>query len=78
MNRVPGGRERIAKRGYRLTMLELSRFFGVIIRMYCELGPHHPPHFHAYHGDQEAVYGLEPVELLVGNLPRRQARMVEV
>ena len=30
-------------------MPELSRFYGIIIRMYCELGPHHSPHFHAYH-----------------------------
>jgi uncharacterized protein len=35
------------------------------------------PHFHAYHGDAEAVYGLDPIELLAGSLPRRQARLVE-
>lgn len=58
-------------------MPELSRFYGIIIRMYFEAGPHHLPHFHAYHGDDEAVYGLEPVELLAGNLPRRSARLVE-
>ena len=58
-------------------MPELSRFYGIIIRMYCELGPHHSPHFHAYHGDDEAVYGLDPIELLAGSLPRRQARLVE-
>jgi hypothetical protein len=58
-------------------MPELSRFYGIIIRMYCEVGPHHSPHFHAYHGDDEAVYGLDPIELLAGSLPRRQARLVE-
>jgi hypothetical protein len=58
-------------------MPELSRFYGIIIRMYCEIGPHHTPHFHAYHGDDEAVYGLNPIELLAGSLPRRQARLVE-
>ena len=61
----------------RITMPELSRFYGIIIRMYCEVGPHHSPHFHAYHGDDEAVYGLDPIELLAGSLPRRQARLVE-
>ena len=35
------------------------------------------PHFHAYHGDDEAVYGLDSIELLAGSLPRRQARLVE-
>lgn len=59
-------------------MPELSRFFGVIIRMYMEVGgPHHLPHFHAYFQDDVAVIGLEPIELLVGSLPRRQLRLVE-
>ena len=39
-------------------MPELSRFFGIIIRMYMEVGsPHHLPHFHAYYQDEEAVIG---------------------
>ena len=59
-------------------MPELSRFFGIIIRMYMEAGTqHHAPHFHAYHQDAVAVYGIEPVELISGGLPRRQQRMVE-
>ena len=59
-------------------MPELSRFFGIIIRMYMEAGePHHTPHFHAYYQDQTAVISLEPVELIAGALPRRQCRFVE-
>lgn len=58
-------------------MPELSRFYGIIIRMYFESGSHHAPHFHAYCGAEEAVYGLDPIELLAGQLPRRQARLVE-
>jgi len=59
-------------------MPELSRFFGVIIRMYIETGgPHHLPHFQAYYQDDVAVIGLEPVELIAGSLPRRQRRLVE-
>lgn len=57
---------------------ELSRFFGIIIRMYMEVGgPHHLPHFHAYHQDDVAVFGLDPVELIADSLPRRQCRLVE-
>ena len=59
-------------------MPELSRFFGIIIRMYLEAGaPHHRPHFHAYYSGEVAVYQIDPVELLSGELPRRQARLVE-
>jgi hypothetical protein len=59
-------------------MPELSRFFGIIIRMYAEIGvPHHIPHFHAYYQEESAVYSIEPIELIAGELPRRQQRLVE-
>jgi hypothetical protein len=59
-------------------MPELSRFYGIIIRMYLEVGaPHHLPHFHAYYGEAVAVYQLGEVELIAGGLPKRQARLVE-
>jgi hypothetical protein len=57
---------------------ELSRFFGIIIRMYMEVGqPHHLPHFHAYYQDDEAVFTLDPIERIAGLLPKRQQRFVE-
>lgn len=59
-------------------MPELSRFFGIIIRMYMEVGsPHHEPHFHAYCQDDVAVFSLDPIEEIAGTLPRRQRRLVE-
>jgi len=59
-------------------MPELSRFFGIIIRMYMEVGvPHHLPHFHAYYQDDVAIFSLEPIELMAGQMPRRQRRLVE-
>lgn len=58
-------------------MPELSRFFGIMIRMFIEAGgPHHTPHFHAYYQDQVAVYDIDKIELLAGALPRRQERLV--
>lgn len=60
-------------------MPELSRFYGIIVRMYMEVGaPHHLPHFHAYYQNETAVFSLEPVDLIAGSLPRRQRRLVEV
>lgn len=45
-------------------MPEISRFFGIIIRMYWEMNaPHHLPHFHAYYQDDVAVFSIDPVEL---------------
>ncbi len=59
-------------------MPELSRFYGIVIRMYMEASaPHHLPHFHAYYQDEMGVFGLEPIDLIAGSLPRRQQRLVE-
>jgi hypothetical protein len=57
---------------------EISRFFGIIIRMFMEAGAvHHTPHFHAYYQDQVGVFSLNPIELIAGDLPRTQRRLVE-
>ncbi|MDO8793476.1 MAG: DUF4160 domain-containing protein [Vicinamibacterales bacterium] len=59
-------------------MPELSRFFGIIIRMFAELGePHHRPHFHAAYQDAMATIALDPIECIGGSLPRGQQRLVE-
>ena len=50
-------------------MPELSRFMGIIIRMY--LGDHNPPHFHAFYNDSKALFSIEPLEMLEGRLPPR-------
>jgi hypothetical protein len=59
-------------------MPEICRFFGVIIRMYWEPdAPHNSAHFHAYYQGVAAVFSIDPVELIAGDLPRRQCRLVE-
>ena len=55
-------------------MPEISRFFGIIIRMYFD--DHAPPHFHAIYGNNEAQIGIQPIALLRGELMRRAESMV--
>ena len=55
-------------------MPEISRFYGIIIRMF--LREHAPPHFHVQYGDFEAVFSIEPLALLRGRLPARAHRLV--
>ncbi|MBQ3816724.1 MAG: DUF4160 domain-containing protein, partial [Clostridia bacterium] len=39
-------------------MPELSRFFGIVIKMlFNDDDKHHKPHIHAYYGDYEASIG---------------------
>lgn len=46
--------------------------------MFSEVGTsHHRAHFHAYYQEQVAVFGIDPVEIISGSLPRRQQRLVE-
>ena len=56
-------------------MPEVSRFFGIIIRMYIEAGgQHHMPHFHAYYQDDVGISGRSSVWPVL--FPRRQERLV--
>ena len=59
-------------------MPELSRFFGIIIRMFSEPSErHHVPHFHAYYQENVAVFSISPVEIVTGSMPQRQQRLIE-
>ena len=59
-------------------MPELSRFHGIIIRMFWEPdAPHHRPHFHAAYQDSTVSVAIDTIEVLAGALPRRQQRLVE-
>ena len=55
-------------------MPEVSRFFGIVIRMYFD--DHNPPHFHAIYAGNEARVGIDPIIFLEGKLPNRAASMV--
>ena len=55
-------------------MPEISRFFGIIIRMYFD--DHDPAHFHAIYGEHEAQVGINPITVLRGGLPRRAESMI--
>ena len=59
-------------------MPEISRFFGIVIRMFMEAGVgHHTPHFHAYYQGRVGVFSIDPVDLIAGELPRVQRRLAE-
>lgn len=55
-------------------MPQISAFFGVVIYMY--FNDHSPPHFHAEYGEFEAVYAIDTLDTLRGQLPRRAHSMV--
>ncbi len=60
-------------------MPTISMFFGIIISMYFEIrDKHHLPHIHVRYQDKKASISIRDGNLLAGELPAKQLRMVQV
>jgi hypothetical protein len=57
-------------------MPTISMFYGIIIRMYCAPKEHAPSHFHAFYGEYKAVIDINTCEIMEGDLPKKQSRLV--
>ena len=55
-------------------MPELSRFYGIIIRMFYD--DHPPPHFHAVYESDQAQININTLEVIEGNIKRRALALV--
>ncbi|MBM4084540.1 MAG: DUF4160 domain-containing protein [Planctomycetes bacterium] len=55
-------------------MPEISRFFGIVIKMF--FGDHPPPHFHAEYGGDMTVIDIHSLTVLSGRIPPRALGMV--
>ncbi len=51
-------------------MPEISRFYGIIIRMFSIDSEHPPKHIHIKYGEYQAVIELENLNIIDGNLPK--------
>ena len=54
----------------------ISRFYGIVIRMYFQQAEHNPPHIHALYGDDMAEVDLKTGEIIEGHLPPKALSMV--
>ena len=54
----------------------LSRFYGIIIRMYFLQKEHNPPHIHAIYGENVAAITIVDGKVLEGDLPAKALEMV--
>ena len=55
----------------------LSRFYGIIIRMYFLQKEHNPPHIHAIYGDDVAAITIPDGKVIEGALPNKALEMVK-
>jgi hypothetical protein len=59
------------------SMPVLSRFYGIIIRMYFLQKEHNPPHIHAIYGDDVAAITISDGSVIEGALPGKALEMVQ-
>jgi hypothetical protein len=55
-------------------MPEISRFYGIVIKMYH--ADHAPPHLHAEYGSSEMVVAIETLAVIAGKLSPRATGLV--
>lgn len=56
-------------------MPTISMFYGIIISMYGK-NEHNPPHFHARYGEYNCVVDINKCEVITGNFPTKQSKLV--
>jgi hypothetical protein len=54
----------------------LTRFYGIVIRMYFQQSEHNPPHIHAIYGENMAAVCINDGTILEGELPKKALEMV--
>ncbi len=60
-------------------MPTISMFYGIIVSLFYEIKEkHHLPHIHVRYQGSIASIAIDDGELLAGDLPKRQMRMVQV
>lgn len=57
-------------------MPEVSRFYGIIIKMYYNQTEHNPPHIHAEYGEFRSIIDIINIKEIEGNLPKIAKRLV--
>lgn len=57
-------------------MPEISRFYGIIIKMFFKPKEHEPSHIHALYGENVGIFDLKTLEMTEGDLPRKAQELV--
>ena len=55
----------------------ISRFYGIVIKMYLRQKEHNPPHIHAIYEDYIGVFSLLDAEMFEGDLPVKGQQLVK-
>jgi hypothetical protein len=58
-------------------MPEISRFYGLIIKMYFKGSEHNPPHVHVLYGEYMGAINIKTQKLMEGDLPAKALAMAK-
>lgn len=57
-------------------MPEISRFYGIVIKMFFKPKEHEPSHIHALYGEHIGIFNIKTFEMTEGDLPRKAQELV--
>ena len=58
-------------------MPEISRFYGIVIKMYFKPKEHEPSHIHALYGEFMGEFNIRTLEMIQGDLPAKAQEIVK-
>lgn len=57
-------------------MPEISRFYGIVIKMFFKPKEHEPSHIHALYGEYMGEFNIRTMEMVQGDLPIKAQELV--
>jgi hypothetical protein len=58
-------------------MPAVSRFYGLVVKMFFRTSEHNPPHIHAVYGEYDGLINIQSGEMFEGDLPARALALVK-
>lgn len=58
-------------------MPEITRFYGIVVKMFFKPKEHDPSHVHAVYGERVGVFDIKTMEMTEGDLPFNAQRLVK-
>lgn len=58
-------------------MPEISRFYGIVIKMFFKPREHEPSHIHALYGEHVGIFDLKTMTMTEGDLPVQAQELVK-
>lgn len=55
----------------------ISRFYGMVVKMFFFGSEHNPPHIHVVYGEYVGIIDLQTLAMLQGDLPDKAYRLVK-